>query len=154
MMMRDGRLERFLLLPFSIRCDSKSSVALATTTLPAKRLKSKQKGGEEQLSKLKMKKNQCISKVSFSQRVNRLIRHFKGFPHFFVYKQGIEEIEIGFPTDVKHVTHIGLDGSTTFNPVPNWENLEATQLLSYPSISLQQFDLAMAAQSHGTLGIN
>jgi hypothetical protein len=35
------------------------------------------------------------------------------------------EMEIGCPTDVKHVTHIGLDGSTTTNPVKGWENLKA-----------------------------
>lgn len=27
-----------------------------------------------------------------------------------MYKEEIEEMEIGYPTDVKHVTHIGIDG--------------------------------------------
>lgn len=72
---------------------------------------------------------------------------------YIVYKEEMEamekkELEIGFPTDVKHVTHIGLDGSTTINSNPNWENnLKATEILSFPSLSLQQFELAMAAQS-------
>lgn len=67
------------------------------------------------------------------------------------------EMEIGFPTDVKHVTHIGLDGSTTINNNNNINNinnnnLKATdQLLTFPSISLQQFELAMAAQSQASL---
>lgn len=55
---------------------------------------------------------------------------------------------------MKHVTHIGLDGSTTTNPVKGWENHHnhnpPPELLSnnFPSISLKQFELAMAAQSH------
>lgn len=57
------------------------------------------------------------------------------------------EIEIGLPTDVKHVTHIGLDGSTAINPTKGWENLQATEVLSLSSISLRQFELAMNAQS-------
>ncbi|KAI3459742.1 hypothetical protein Pfo_016405 [Paulownia fortunei] len=158
MMMRDGRLERFVLLPFSIRCDSESSVALAvaaTTTHSHKHSKTRQKGGEENL---KMKKNQALSKASFSQGLHRLIRRIKSFSQFFVYKEEMEpmekEMEIGFPTDVKHITHIGMDGSTTINPVSSWENLKATEILSFPSISLQQFELAMAAQSHAPLGIS
>lgn len=71
-----------------------------------------------------------------------------------VYKEEMEqmekemEMEIGFPTDVKHVTHIGLDGSTTTSScLNNWENLKASEILSFPSISLEQFELAMASQS-------
>ena len=62
-----------------------------------------------------------------------------------------KEMEIGHPTDVKHVTHIGLDGSTTTNPVKGWENLKAPEILSFPSISLRQFELAMAAQAQEPL---
>lgn len=68
-----------------------------------------------------------------------------------VYKEEIEEIEkeieIGYPTDVKHVTHIGLDGSTTTNPVKGWKNVNPPEVFSFPSISLKHFELAMAAQS-------
>ncbi|KAK6145768.1 hypothetical protein DH2020_019637 [Rehmannia glutinosa] len=140
MMIRDGRVERFMLLPFSaiIRCDSESSVALASTT--PKHSKTR-KGGEENL---KMKKNEGVSKASiFSQGLHRLIRRFKSFSHFFVYKEEMghveKEMEIGFPT---------------VNPVSNWENLKATEILSFPSISLQQFELAMANQTRATLGIS
>lgn len=63
-------------------------------------------------------------------------------------------MEIGFPTDVKHVTHIGLDGSTTtnnnlnnFNTNNNNNNAPPPEVLSFPSISLKQFELAMAAQT-------
>lgn len=79
---------------------------------------------------------------------------------FLVYKEEIEEeeeegeMEIGLPTDVKHVTHIGLDGSATTNTTANplksssWENnFNTPEILSFPSISLKQFELAMAAQT-------
>jgi hypothetical protein len=75
-----------------------------------------------------------------------------------VYKEEVEEMEremeIGPPTDVKHVTHIGLDGSTTTNPVKGWENLKAPEILSFPSISLRQFELAMAAQAQEPLVVD
>ncbi|CAM8989125.1 unnamed protein product [Rhodiola kirilowii] len=58
------------------------------------------------------------------------------------------EMEIGFPTDVKHLTHIGCDGSSsTTNAVKGWENLRGPELVASPSISFKQFELAMAAQA-------
>lgn len=70
-----------------------------------------------------------------------------------VYKEEMEEMEhemeIGYPTDVKHLTHIGLDGSTTTNNVRGWKSLKPPpELLSFSSISLKQFEIAMAAQAH------
>lgn len=56
-------------------------------------------------------------------------------------------MEIGLPTDVKHITHIGWDGSTTIHPIKGWENIEAPEKLSLSSISLKQFELAMADQA-------
>ncbi|KAL4273827.1 hypothetical protein GQ457_13G029970 [Hibiscus cannabinus] len=74
-----------------------------------------------------------------------------------IYKE-IEEVtaemEIGYPTDVKHVTHIGLDGTTTTttssnNPLKGWQDFSPTDhnFVAFPSISLRQFGLAMAAQT-------
>ncbi|XP_019427020.1 PREDICTED: CRIB domain-containing protein RIC4-like isoform X4 [Lupinus angustifolius] len=51
------------------------------------------------------------------------------------------EMEIGYPTDVKHVTHIGLDGSTATNNVMGWDNLKAPEILSVSSILFNQFEL-------------
>ncbi|KAL7124349.1 hypothetical protein ABFS83_14G042600 [Erythranthe nasuta] len=160
-MMRGERIERFLLLPFSIGCDSDSSVALAATTTatsPSPK-RTRVKGGE----KNSKTKNRDLSKASFSQGLLRLIRRFKSFSHFFLYKEEMgdkmeREMEIGFPTDVKHVTHIGLDGSTTINntnPInSNWDSNSNNELLQFPSISLHQFEIAMSAQSHqAPLGI-
>nr|VDC61751.1 unnamed protein product [Brassica rapa] len=53
---------------------------------------------------------------------DKIIRSFKSFSHFFICYGDEEreereaEMEIGFPTDVKHLSHIGVDGTmTTFN---------------------------------------
>ncbi|CAI9117398.1 OLC1v1018790C1 [Oldenlandia corymbosa var. corymbosa] len=93
-----------------------------------------------------------------STGVNRMIKGFKSFPQLFVYKDEDEEesdedqegeMEIGLPTDVKHVAHIGWDGAcTTINPMKGWENLEAADILSLSSsISLRDFEIAMNAQN-------
>ncbi|KAG6419043.1 hypothetical protein SASPL_121264 [Salvia splendens] len=47
---------------------------------------------------------------------------FKGFKYtisqFFVVKE--REIEIGYPTDVKHVAHIGWEGAGASGTAPSW----------------------------------
>lgn len=61
------------------------------------------------------------------------------------------DIEIGCPTDVKHVTHIGLDGSATTDPTKGWDNLISPDLISVPTFSWHhQFDLSMAPQPNHT----
>ncbi|PON60176.1 CRIB domain containing protein [Parasponia andersonii] len=182
-MMRD-RVERFVVLPFAIGCNSESSVALRKTTNnlaknPSHDLEQKptrrRENAEEISSSSSLplsssasgvkKKNAfmgflSLPKPNISGGIKRLIRSIKSFSQIFVYKEEeMEEeekeiMEIGFPTDVKHVTHIGLDGSTTTNPVKGMgmsmglENLNnPPEVLSFPTISLKQFELAMAAQS-------
>ncbi len=73
---------------------------------------------------------------------------FPLFLLFLVYKEDLEELdmEIGGPTDVKHVTHIGWDGSATPNPIMGWDNLISPELLSLPSVSLEQFELSRDRQ--------
>ncbi|WOL15132.1 CRIB domain-containing protein RIC10 isoform X1 [Canna indica] len=47
----------------------------------------------------------------------------EGFRHvteIFVVKE--PEMEIGFPTDVKHVAHIGWDGGSSVQDSPSWMN--------------------------------
>jgi len=72
-----------------------------------------------------------------------------------VYREDVKEMEaemeIGFPTDVKHVTHIGIDGSTITNNVKGWDNMKAPELLSLSPISFKQFELAMATQAQCSL---
>ncbi|KAK6915752.1 CRIB domain [Dillenia turbinata] len=163
--MRD-RMERLVVLPFSVGCVSQSSVAVGQQ--PPKRskpesisssTKNTSKGHREEeeegsLSGESMKSSfrfLGLPKPNISNGFQRLFKSFKSFSQIFVFKDEIEEMdmemEIGFPTDVKHVTHIGLDGSATTNPMKGWDNLISPELLSLPSVSLRQFELAMAAQA-------
>ncbi|KAI4344982.1 hypothetical protein L6164_012152 [Bauhinia variegata] len=158
-LMRD-RMERFVVLPFSFGCASKASVELgATTRTKAQDTKghslaiARRHAGEE---RHKMKNSSgflALPKPNIAGGIRRLISGFKSLSQLFFYKDVEEmepEMEIGFPTDVKHLTHIGLDGSTNTNHLMmGWDNLKAApELLSLSTISLKQFELAMAAQAH------
>ncbi|KAH7571358.1 hypothetical protein JRO89_XS04G0028700 [Xanthoceras sorbifolium] len=202
-MMRD-KMERFVLLPFSIGCVSESSIAVAvhhpqprrsspkppptslslslslapsfiftyTTLLPIFTYFCVGNGedDEESLSShdAESMKNSlrlhAIPKPDISNGFNRLFKGFKNFSQLFDRDEDIEEMEgemeIGFPTDVKHVTHIGLDGSTTNNnnnnnPIKGWDSFISpddhqpfTRSTSLPpSVSMDQFQIAMAAQA-------
>nr|CAB3491530.1 unnamed protein product [Digitaria exilis] len=89
----------------------------------------------------------------FLAGIRKLIKSFKSLSHIFeIYKDDDEDedemdggIEIGFPTDVQHVAHIGLDGSTSVSS--SLRGLEgAKELLSLSNLStLEQFELAMAS---------
>ncbi|XP_062108068.1 CRIB domain-containing protein RIC4-like [Humulus lupulus] len=186
MMMRD-RVERLVVFPFAIGCNSESSVALGKKTTtdennqpktpsdpeekkPPPRRRESNEETSSSLSRSVKKKSGFFSFLNLPKRniscgIQRLIRSIKSFSQMFVYKDEEEEeeeeesdgsekeMEIGFPTDVKHVTHIGLDGSTTTNPNTVKEiigigmGMGSPEVLSFPTISLKQFELAMAAQS-------
>uniref|UniRef100_A0A803R434 CRIB domain-containing protein n=1 Tax=Cannabis sativa TaxID=3483 RepID=A0A803R434_CANSA len=151
------RMERLVLLPFSIGCVSESSVAVGvhqprrsssskTYTNPSYPINLDQEydhhdendedddeslssGGESTKSSFRS------LKPNISTGINRLFKGFKNISQIFVYKEEMEELEmdmeIGGPTDVKHVTHIGWDGSTTHNDaVKGWENLISPDLLN------------------------
>ncbi|KAL5204378.1 hypothetical protein ABZP36_009249 [Zizania latifolia] len=84
--------------------------------------------------------------------IKKLIRSFKSLSHIFeIYKEvdddeGMEiDIEIGFPTDVQHVAHIGLDGSSNITSLRGMQE-EARELLSLSTnLTMEQFEHAMAS---------
>ncbi|KAJ6693756.1 hypothetical protein OIU85_004526 [Salix viminalis] len=136
--MRD-RMERLVLLPFSFGCVSESSVAIGVHH--PRRSKT-----DTNLSATRAKEEDEESSSSTE------IKGFKNFPQLFAYKEEIKEMEIGSPTDVKHVTHIGWDAAApTSNPVHGWDNLISPELLSLQSETLRQFELAIAAQATSPL---
>ncbi|XP_059317041.1 CRIB domain-containing protein RIC4-like [Lycium ferocissimum] len=149
--MKERSMEKFVVFPFSLGC---VGVAKTSRSQPTKNTKSsilhqavltKIQVGEDSPSKVKINGFwRFLGRRRFSEGVHTLIkRSFKGFSQLFVYKKEIEEVEmemeIGYPTDVKHVTHVGWDGST-----------KTLELLSLPSISIKQFELAMAVQAGGS----
>ncbi|KAI3897179.1 hypothetical protein MKX03_032370 [Papaver bracteatum] len=182
-------MERFTVLRFSFSsCSSQSSVDVVEN--PSKKPKLDPgsstiiQGGAEKEDRLKVKKyssNKFLMAIqkpnNISLGIQRIIKSFKSFSQIFAYKDEEEEdddedieMEIGLPTDVKHVAHIGWDGSTTTksntttlsnNALKDcfiWENLNThsndekgghqNESLSNTSISLRQFELAMAAQAN------
>ncbi|CAI0438888.1 unnamed protein product [Linum tenue] len=134
----DRRIERLVLLPFTMGCVSESSVALAhhhhhtrrrrsasasTAAAPTDTTRSKSRrrremdDDEESLSstdssddsKSSTSSSSTSPSSNISARFHRILRTVKST---FVYKEeddGEDEMEIGVPTDVKHVTHIGWD---------------------------------------------
>ncbi|XP_019172486.1 PREDICTED: CRIB domain-containing protein RIC4-like [Ipomoea nil] len=157
-------IDKFVMFPFSVGCDSKLDVAPTASHSKKKKnslasafseAKERQEGGEGAASGERKRNGWGFLVIPKAARL-KLTRGLKSLSQVFVYKEESEEeeeekeMEIGFPTDVKHVTHIGWDGSTTINPINGWENLKAPEIVSFPStISVKQFELAMAAQASG-----
>lgn len=152
------RMERFIVIPFS-NCRSDSSVDV----VDSRQAKKPQGGGDGAAGSAGKPKGESL--------VARLLRGFKNLSQIFaVYEDDDDEGEeqremvIGLPTDVKHVAHIGWDGSTnTTNSVRSWNRAAPPcaastssaaptpppppQQSSTPAFSMRQFELAMAAQA-------
>ncbi|KAK7243259.1 hypothetical protein RIF29_38051 [Crotalaria pallida] len=156
------RMERLVILPFSAGCISEASVAVgvpqprrsrsSNTNTPAAAMKgSEGLEDSESLSDESIKNSlrflDVVPKPNISIGFQKL---FKNISQLFVEKEEeLEELEmemeIGCPTDVQHVTHIGWDGiATTANSgdtMRRWDNLIPPELLSMSSQSLlQQYD--------------
>ncbi|XP_008792906.1 CRIB domain-containing protein RIC4-like [Phoenix dactylifera] len=162
--MRDRRMERFVVLPFSVGCVSQSSVAVCENQ-PKKAQREptppRPCGEGESRSGGKTKGSfglLPLPRPNISAGFQKLVKSFKSLSQLLViFKEDDEEMEmeIGFPTDVKHVAHIGWDGLNNVSSMKSWD--KAQDFLSIPSLSLRQFELAMAAQTgapppHGPLG--
>ncbi|KAM0946599.1 putative CRIB domain-containing protein RIC2/4 [Dioscorea sansibarensis] len=157
------RMERFSVLPFSIGCVSHSSVAVSenhptkkahTDAPPPPRCR-----GESPVT-MRTGKNPSSSTFGFlplprpniAAGIQKLVKSFKSLSQLFsVYEEEDEEMEmeIGFPTDVQHLAHIGLDGFSNVGNMKSWE--KTPDCLSLPSLSLRQFELAMASQADAQL---
>ncbi|KAK4433036.1 CRIB domain-containing protein RIC4 [Sesamum alatum] len=152
--MRD-RMQRFVLLPFTAGCISESSIPVVmqhpkrskpnANLIPTRPHEVEEEGyldDEESLSGENLK--------SAHPRFQKLFKNFKNFSQLFMYKDELEPemgMEIGFPTDVKHVTHIGLDGCGTSILTKGWNNLAESELINLRAFSLTQLELAMAKQA-------
>ncbi|GMH20252.1 hypothetical protein Nepgr_022093 [Nepenthes gracilis] len=134
-----GRIKRQIFLPFSMGCASESSVVVG------RQEEGKRSSCTNMTSSFAFL---ALPKPNISCGSRLLIKRFKSLSQLFVYKDEVDEeememtMEIGFPTDVKHLTHIGWDGS-----IKGCEDLSTSEIISFPSISVSQFEIAMAAQS-------
>ncbi|KAJ3678297.1 hypothetical protein LUZ60_002100 [Juncus effusus] len=159
--MKDRRMDRFVILPFSVGCVSQSSVAVVETR--SKKAHGDTNGQDANIQEMatddKTKHNGSV----IATGIQRIVKSFKTFSSqlFQVYDEEDEETEmvIGLPTDVQHVAHIGWDGlSNNSNSTKKWMNGGAHEpeilSLSSSSLSMRQLELAMAGVSstnHGPL---
>ncbi|THU43957.1 hypothetical protein C4D60_Mb02t02330 [Musa balbisiana] len=156
---------KFVVLPFSLGCVSQSSVAVgenrqrraqadAPSAIPA--------DGEPGKTRSSFMLRPP-PRPNISAGFQKLIRSFKSLPQLFaVYDDEEEEeeeevvMEIGFPTDVQHVAHVGWDG---FHGVSAMNWVKGPEFLPLPSLSMRQLEVAaMATQTgfpppHGPLGL-
>ncbi|KAL2941512.1 CRIB domain-containing protein RIC4 [Bienertia sinuspersici] len=161
--MRD-RMEKYVVLPFSMGCVSQASVAVAEqrprrskADLQSPSLKIREEeDDDESLSGESMKnssKHSALLRPNLSTGVNRLVKGFKSLSQLFIYEDEMEglgmNMEIGCPTDVKHVAHIGWDNLANADPLMGWDNLiTTTELLSpsshstSPAVSFKHFATA------------
>ncbi|KAL0727996.1 hypothetical protein Bca4012_024089 [Brassica carinata] len=121
--MRD-RMERLVVLPFSVGCISDSSVAVLSPLSKPHHHHSPQgfRDQEEEENMKNVFKFLAVSKPEIST----------------AYKEEESEdgemsgMEIGVPTNVKHVSHIGWESglTTTAGPGKGWEDLIPPELLA------------------------
>ncbi|XP_074321158.1 CRIB domain-containing protein RIC4 isoform X2 [Silene latifolia] len=84
----------------------------------------------------------ALPRPNLSTGVNRLVKGFKSLSQLFIYEDEMEELgmEIGGPTDVKHVAHIGWDNLANTNPFLGWDDLDITPSLITTHPTLKHFD--------------
>nr|XP_043634723.1 CRIB domain-containing protein RIC4-like [Erigeron canadensis] len=133
MMMKD-RMERLVAFPFATACVSASSVAVCVQhgrrskedidfshmvcrsfdTTKDPKVEEGESGENIMKSSFKFT---SLSKPSVSIRLQRLTKTIKNLSQSLGVKEEMGEVEmemeIGVPTDVKHVAHVGFDGSVT-----------------------------------------
>ncbi|KAK4782264.1 hypothetical protein SAY86_016366 [Trapa natans] len=167
------RAERFVVFPFAIGCTSEASVAVSvavgssssqqskkpkppdsrplTESTGRERRKSGSTGDDDDDHPDQSPRPGSLLPNLFYGLQKLVAETFKTVSHIFVYRDEMEddeiEMDIGFPTDVKHVTHIGFDGSTMANSMTSWDNLSTQmphEILTFPVLSPRQFELGMA----------
>ncbi|RWW08901.1 hypothetical protein BHE74_00010380 [Ensete ventricosum] len=94
----------------------------------------------------------ALTKPNISAGFQKLVKSLSQHVVLFKEEEDEEEVEmeIGFPTDVQHVAHIGCDGFNTSmsGKKKNWDGAPAV-VLPLPPSSTQRFELAVAAAQAG-----
>ncbi|ONK56227.1 uncharacterized protein A4U43_C10F5430 [Asparagus officinalis] len=154
------RMEKFASFPFSVGCVSHSSVDVVENHPKKSQSESSPTPTSEVQANGRMRSSFLpLPKPNISAGLQKVIKGFKNLSSLFqFYKEDDDdddeeiEMEIGFPTDVQHVAHIGWDGLNNVNTnMKSWNNFnKGPELLSLPTISLKQFELAMASQANNS----
>ncbi|WOL18728.1 CRIB domain-containing protein RIC4 [Canna indica] len=138
--MRDPRrADRIVVFPFSIGCVSESSISVAGETQP--RRTTTQLEPPQPTAATAPSSGRHHSGISAG--LQKLLKSLRGFSQLFVLEKEEEEeveMEIGYPTDVVHVGHIGWDGSSNTSSIKSWGRAPPADDLCLSS--LKPFELA------------
>ncbi|KAK9075176.1 hypothetical protein SSX86_003496 [Deinandra increscens subsp. villosa] len=159
------RMERLIILPFTVGCVSSSGVEVCiqherrpkehvnsahtvcrsmeedVKELPKDNSSSNNDNDDEEMVKGLWK----VSKPNIYIGFHRLTRTIKTLSHSLVFKEEVEqaqemEMEIGLPTDVKHVTHVGFDGPLTTHGANGCNHLDFSEFVSLCPGSVAQYE--------------
>ncbi|KAD7477349.1 hypothetical protein R6Q59_007149 [Mikania micrantha] len=162
MLMMKDRMERLVAFPFVTGCVSGASVAVCVQhgrrskeDIDSSRIvcrsfgipKDQRDEGEALTSSDNMMKSSfrftSLSKPNVSIGLQRLTKSIKSLSQSFVFKDDMNEmqmeLEIGLPTDVKHVAHVGFDGSVT-SEANRDGNLNPSDFLGFCPISFTELE--------------
>ncbi|ESQ41640.1 hypothetical protein EUTSA_v10014939mg [Eutrema salsugineum] len=133
-------MERLVVLPFSVGCISDSSVAVLSPLSKPHHHHPPQgiRDQEEEENMKNVFKFLAVSKPEISNGINRLFKSFKTISQLFAYKEEESEdgetsgMEIGVPTNVKHVSHVGWESglNAVTGPGKEWDDLIPPELLA------------------------
>ncbi|CAH1439125.1 unnamed protein product [Lactuca virosa] len=171
------RMERFIAFPFATGCVSASSVVVSGNNdkrskedidSPHMVCRSYSLPKDSKFNERAPMINESMTKSTFrftalpkpnvSVAFHRLTKSIKSLSQSLAFKEETAEskmeMEIGLPTDVKHVAHVGFDGSVT-SELNRPRNLNTTDFLGFCPVSFAQLEgrLAMCAPldaSHDT----
>ncbi|KAI7725122.1 hypothetical protein M8C21_005154 [Ambrosia artemisiifolia] len=161
------RIERLIIFPFTAGCVSSSSVSVCLQhgKRPKEDIKSantvcrsmevvkeaKDTGNDEMVKDLS--KFPTPSKPNIYIGFHRITRTIRSLSQSLVFKEVIEdqemEMEIGLPTDVKHVTHIGFDGPLTHD-ANGCNHLAFSEFVSMCPDSMARFEVSPVVPTHVT----
>ncbi|KAJ9542540.1 hypothetical protein OSB04_029046 [Centaurea solstitialis] len=165
-MMKD-RMERLVVFPFATGCVSASSIAVcvqhgrrskeefSSSRMGCRSFEAPKVPKDEELAATMSNENltkssfrfSTLSKPNVSVGLHKLTRSLKNLSQSLVSKEDIEEVEmeleIGLPTDVKHVAHVGFDGSVTSN-ANRHGNHTPSDFLGFCPISFAQLEERLA----------
>ncbi|KAJ0681608.1 putative CRIB domain-containing protein RIC2/4 [Helianthus annuus] len=161
------RMERLIIFPFTAGCVSSSSVSVCIQhgKRPKEHINSahsvcrsmevvkeaKDTSNDEMMKGLS--KFPTPSKPNIYIGFHRITRTIKSLSQSLVFKEEVDEqemeMEIGLPTDVKHVTHIGFDGPMTHD-ANGCNHLAFSEFISLCPDSMARFDVAPVVPTYVT----
>ncbi|XP_020580696.1 CRIB domain-containing protein RIC4-like [Phalaenopsis equestris] len=139
------RVERFIMLPFSVGCASQSAIRVSKNQPKNTHIKEvfmlEDEDGREENARPKSSSFFLqLQRPNFFVGIHKLAKGLRNLSTLFtIYKDDEEEeeaeMEIGYPTNVQHVAHIGWDGYNHVSGMKSWE--KAPEFLTLSSLSLK-----------------